>query len=106
MKTIKDDGMGERVTLTQVNADNVRKIAERLGTTPDDIVNRILYILMSETSGIREDIEYFCISSINAKKRTAEEILLQYKAKHLQQIENYTALQSIMGCLDDEEEEY
>lgn len=91
---------GEIVTLTQINTDYTHKIAQKMSITPEDVVNRILYILMSDATGIREEINDFCEVRLKSKRRTVEEVMLPYRAKHLQQIENYNTLKEIMECLD------
>ena len=85
--------------LTHVNSMNVAKIAEKLETTPEDVVNKLIYILTSDTSGIRDDIEVFCETGINSRKKMTNELMLQYKAKHLQQMENLTELKEMMEFL-------
>lgn len=86
--------------LTHVNSMNVAKIAEKLDTTPEDVVNKLIYILTSDTSGIRDDIEVFCETGINTRKKMTNELMLQYKAKHLQQMENLADLKKMMEFLE------
>lgn len=87
------------INLTRTNSVSIEKIAEKLGITPEEVVNNMIYILTSEVSGIKDDLEIFCENNINAKNKMKEDVLLQYRAKYLQQIENYASLQEMFGAL-------
>ncbi len=90
--------MGNNINLTYVNAHNIDRISKMNGRTTEDVVNKILYILFSDTSGIGSDIRTLCENNLCKQIDENIEIL----ARDLQNRENCSVLKGMIETLEKE----
>ena len=85
--------------LTHVNHENIKRIGEELGMDAEQVVNKLLYILLTDSTGLLHDVKDMCNQKIEEKEK--EEVPLYLRPKYLQSLDNYKDMVKMVEILED-----